>query len=271
VMLEEPTSRPAESFRKLRANLEFVNLHQNASTMMVTSATQREGKSTTIANLAVALARAGRRVALVDLDLRRPYLHCFFDLAPGPGLTDVAVGRSKLADVLRPIALGTTPPVQPVRHKVKRRRGRGAGAAQPNAASPANSNGRSSVAGILNFLPAGTIPPSPGEFLESPSVSAILSELAEGFDFVLVDAPPLLAFGDAMMLSGKVDAILVVARLGYVQRPLLHELARQLESSPAKPIGFVLAGAPKSGVYAYGYDVYGYTPVEPTRKAERVS
>jgi polysaccharide biosynthesis transport protein len=124
---------------------------------------------------------------------------------------------------------------------------------------------------VLNLLPAGTIPPAPGEFLEAPSVSATLAQLSERFDFVLVDAPPLLAFGDGMTLSGKVDSILVVARLGYVQRPLLHELARQLEASPAKPIGFVLAGAPRSGVYAYGYDVYGYTPIESGRKAQRVS
>jgi tyrosine-protein kinase len=277
VMLAEPNTAPAETFRKLRTNIEFVNLDRHARTIMVTSAAQREGKSTTIANLAVALARAGRRVALVDLDLRRPYLHRFFGLTSGPGFTDVAVGRSKLAEVMRPIALTHTPPLQPTRQK-KARRQRAAAAnsrqnnsRQNNKARGANSNGRAPVNGVLNFLAAGTLPPSPGEFLESGKVPAILTQLAEEFDFVLVDAPPLLAFGDAMTLSGRVDAVFVVARLGYVERPLLDELARQLNSSPAKPIGFVVAGAPHHGVYAYGYDVYGYAPAESTRSGQRVS
>jgi polysaccharide biosynthesis transport protein len=270
VMLAEPTGPPAEAFRKLRTNIEFLNLDQGARTIMVTSAAPREGKSTTIANLAVALARAGRRVVLVDLDLRRPYLHRFFDLTSGPGFTDVAVGRSKLTEVMRPIAL-ISDPILPLRRnkKVRRKKGRD-DRRQVSQAKTANSNGRSQVGGVLNFLPAGTLPPAPGEFLDSDRVDTILSQLGEGFDFVLVDAPPLLAFGDTFTLSGKVDALFVVARLGYVQRMLLQELARQLQSSPAKPIGFVVTGAPSTGAYAYGYD-YGQSPSEATRSAQRVS
>jgi tyrosine-protein kinase len=270
VMLSEPTSHAAEAFRKLRTNIEFLNLDQGARTIMVTSAAQREGKSTTIANLAVALARAGRRVALVDLDLRRPYLHRFFDLTSGPGFTDAAVGRTKLTEVMRPIALASDPILPLLRNKkVRRKKGR-ADRRQISPAKTASSNGRSQVGGVLHFLASGTLPPAPGEFLDGERVDGILAQLGEGFDFVLIDAPPLLAFGDAFTLSGKVDALFVVARLGYVQRLLLQELSRQLQSSPAKPIGFVVTGAPRSGAYAYGYD-YGYSPAEATRSARRVS
>ena len=80
VMLEDPASAQAEAFRMLRANLDFMTLDRDARTIMITSALEQEGKSTTVANLAVAFARAGKRVALVDLDLRRPVLARFFDL-----------------------------------------------------------------------------------------------------------------------------------------------------------------------------------------------
>ena len=94
VMLVEPRSLRSEPFRRLRINLEFVNRERGARTILVTSATAGEGKSTTVGNLAVAAARAGQNVTLVDLDLRLPTLHEFFGVARQPGATDVALGAS---------------------------------------------------------------------------------------------------------------------------------------------------------------------------------
>ena len=91
-------------------------------------------------------------------------------------------------------------------------------------------------------LPAGFLPASPGELVGTRAVANILDELREGADFVLVDAPPLLAVSDALTLSTRVDALLVVVRLGVVDRPMLRELHRQLDVSPARKLGFVLAG-----------------------------
>ena len=88
----------------LRTNLEFASVGQEIRTVMVTSAVEQEGKSTTVANLAVAFARAGKRVMLIDLDLRRPYVHRFFDLARDPGLTDVVLGRRTLDETVVPVS-----------------------------------------------------------------------------------------------------------------------------------------------------------------------
>src|SRR6266498_23026 len=96
VMLTEARSMAAEPVRKLRTNIEFMNLERNARTILVTSSIQREGKSTTVANLGIALGRAGRRVVLVDLDLRRPLLARLFGLEGRAGITDVALGRARL-------------------------------------------------------------------------------------------------------------------------------------------------------------------------------
>ena len=245
VMLVTPTGAHSETFRKLRTSLEFVNVERGARTIMVTSAVQREGKSTTVANLAVALARAGRRVALVDLDLRRPFLHTFFRIRSENGFTDVVVNRIELDDAIRPLALPAAPDVAQTRN------------GRPTTSSAATRfNGRSDAKAMLHFVPSGTIPPAADELLESERVSTLLTELSEKFDVVLVDAPPLLAVGDVLTLSTKVDAMVVIARLG-IHRPQLHELARQLQNCRAPILGYVLTGVSHGDSYSYGY---GYDP-----------
>jgi Mrp family chromosome partitioning ATPase/capsular polysaccharide biosynthesis protein len=244
VMMREPTSVQAETFRKLRTSLEFVNFDRGARTIMVTSAGPREGKSTTVANLAVAFARAGRRVALIDLDLRRPVLEGFFGGATY-GITDVVVGHVALEDALRPIVV-----TGPTRGTLNGHNGNNS----PDVAG--GLNGSAKADGVLHFLPCGTIPPAADEFLESPRVEAVLKEVAADYDVVLVDAPPLLAVGDPQTLSAIVDGMIVVSQLGAHRRQL-QELARQLPNYRADVLGFVLTGVTHSDSYSYGY---GYDP-----------
>jgi polysaccharide biosynthesis transport protein len=263
VMLTEPKSVHAETFRKLRTSLEFVNFERGARTIMVTSAGPQEGKSTTVANLAVALARAGRRVALVDLDLRRPFLHSFFGVAGDQGITDVVVDRIKLDQAILSVAL----PARGVLDRAARRNGRAITGVEQT-----RSNGRSDAEGVLHLLPSGPIPPAADEFLERKGFTRVLAELTQDFDFVLVDAPPLLAVGDAMALSTKVDAMLVVTRLG-IHRRQLQELARQLQNCRAAILGFIFTDVSHgdSYTYGYGYDPHVYDARQETeRRGERV-
>jgi Mrp family chromosome partitioning ATPase len=252
VMLAEPESMEAESIRRLKTSIEFLNLDRGARTIMVTSAVPREGKSTTIANLGVAFARSGRRVALVDLDLRRPFLHRFFRTGVGLGMTDVLSGSEDVAGVLRPLAVpgGAFPGGPPSRN----------GRQSPSTKTSAPAD----VQTTLTLLPAGSVP-SPGseslsDYLENERLSFVLDELADRFELVLVDTPPLLSVGDAMALTAKVDAVVIVLHAG-IQRPIVHELGRQLQSSQAPALGFVLTGVPPAGEGygdAYGYEAYGY-------------
>jgi succinoglycan biosynthesis transport protein ExoP len=246
VMVVKPTSPEAEPFRILRSNVEFVNLERRVRTIMVTSAVEQEGKSTTAANLAVAFARAGMKVTLVDLDLRRPFLHRFFDIEISPGVTDVALGRVNLEEAL-------------VRVKP-------AGAEAVDAPSP---NGDRPDPMRFDVLTAGSRPPDPGEFVASKALSMILSQVAATSDLVLIDAPPLLHLGDAVALSAKVDALLLVVRLKVAKRPMLRELHRVVDNCAATPLGFVLAGAEAEEGYEYaGY--YYYSRATTTREAEPV-
>lgn len=240
VMVDEPYGPNAETFRMLRTNLDFVSLGKDARTVMITSAVEQEGKSTTIANLAVALARAGKRVVLADLDLRRPMLDRFFGLE-GPGVTQVALGHASLEEALVPIALSEP-----------------AASANGNG----NGNGHQKLQGLLEVLPSGPIPPDPGEFVGTAALAEILWLLRERADLVLIDSPPVLQVGDALALSTKVDGIVLATRMKIVRRNLLHELARQVATVPTPVLGFVVTEAGEESGYGYGYGYghrgYGY-------------
>jgi Mrp family chromosome partitioning ATPase/capsular polysaccharide biosynthesis protein len=227
VMLEEPASVQAEAFRMLRAKLDFVMLDRDVRTIMVTSALEQEGRSTTVANLAVAFARAGKRVALVDLDLRRPILARFFDLK-GPGVTNVALGHVSLEEALAQIVIADPPALR-------------SRAAQPEGGS-GNGNRTGELSGLLEVLPSGPIPPDPGEFVSSPALGKTLRALRERCDVVLVDAPQALRVGDAIAVSSRVDGIVVVARSKVLRRQTLAELNRQLATMGAPALGLVATG-----------------------------
>jgi capsular exopolysaccharide synthesis family protein len=237
VMLATPNSQEAEAIRILATNIEFANLDRQARTIMITSAVGSEGKSTLAANLGVAFARAGKRVALVDMDLRRPYLDRFFLPKGDPtlgasGLTHVVLGRSSLEDALVSI------PVD-----------------EMTTYSSRNGHDR----GNLELLTTGGGLPNPAEFFASAAVAELLAALERRSDIVLIDAPPMLQVSDTIALSGKVDALLVVTHLGLIRRPLLTELRRVLDTAPVVKLGFVLTGVKPDEGYGYGYG-YGYTP-----------
>lgn len=232
-MLTDPSSGQAEAFRMLRTNLEFANLERGARTIMLTSAVEGEGKSTTAVNLALALARRGLRVALLDLDLRRSAIARFFDLNEQPGATDVALGHAFLEEALRPVAI-------------------------PGADGVETFNGgvRGALQGVLNVLTAGPTPPDPGEFVETSVVTDLLAGLADRFEMVLVDAPPLLYVNDALALSAKVDGLMLVARLSSLRRPMLAEIERVLAACPSAKLGLVVTGIEPYEQYGYGSHRY---------------
>ncbi len=112
---------------------------------------------------------------------------------------------------------------------------------------------------MLQVLPTGPLPPDAGEFMESRVVTQILRDLEERADLVLIDAPPMLHVGDAMALTAKVDALVLVSRLNVLRRPMVTELRRLLSNAPAVALGFVLTGAHLEDSYeSVGY--YAYRP-----------
>ena len=233
-ILERAPDETTEAVARLRASFDFGNQHLGAKTIMVTSAGPREGKSTTISNLAIALARTGRHVVLVDLDLRRPMLSRLFHLPDGPGITDFAARDTELVDVLQPVG------VTPLRARVA-----------PICASPETGQGR------LEVVTTGRTRVEPAAFVESAGLTEALHTLRNHAEIVLIDAPPILATGDSIALTGKVDAVLLITRLGTLTRPTLQELGRILRRSPAPVLGLVATGAEvDEGYSVYAVDEY---------------
>jgi polysaccharide biosynthesis transport protein len=256
VMLAEPSSPAAEAVRQLRTNLEFVLVRTGARTIMVTSALEREGKSTTIANLAVAFARTGRRVVLVDLDLRRPYLHRFFRTPPSPGVVEVALGQAELDEALTPILVSELQPADGASRQAVELH-RSSALLQSRSES---TNGHAGF-GVLELLPAGQVVRDAGEFVADQPLAEVLSTLRQRADLVLIDAPPTLTVGDATTLSARVDGLLAVVRLRETRREALVNFGRQLEKCPTAQLGFIATNIPASVEYGAWYDE-AYTPSE---------
>lgn len=216
MLIEDPNSH-SEAYRQLRVNLDLANMGRHARVVMLTSAVEQEGKSTTVANLAIAFARAGRNVALVDLDLRRPEIARLLHLDGRLGFLDVVHGDATLDSALF----------------------------------------RASVPepGSLSVLTTGPTPPNPSDLLSHPRVPEVLRSLGERFDIVLIDSAPLLPVSDSVILSTHVDAMLVAVRASTVSRKILNELDRVLGRCPATKLGFVLTAADHdpSGYYSEYY------------------
>lgn len=234
-ILEESRGVGAEGFRILRGNLSFGLLSSDARVVMVTSSAQSEGKSTTIANLAAAYALSGKRVVIVDLDLRRPSLTRLFGISEGPGVAGIALGQASLTEALKPIKLDRTT---------------GSAARDPRA--------------HLDLLTAGALPPDPSEFINTNAVRNIVRELRERYDLVLIDAPPLLHVSDTSVVADLADGVFLCVRLGVVHRSMLTELRKGLDRLTIPVLGQVITGAETDDLPGYR-DYYTYAALTEQR------
>lgn len=200
ITVSEPRSPISEAYRTLRTNLDFASLDQALKTLVVTSAGVGEGKSTTLANLAVVSAQAGRRVVLVDADLRRPTLHQVFGLGNETGLTTMMMEDAALA----------SPPLQ-----------------------------ATGIEGLA-VLPSGPLPPNPAELMGSRRMEEVIITLAEQADQVFFDTPPVVAVTDAAVLATKVDGVLLVVSAGKTRREYARTAVQRLEQINARLVGTVL-------------------------------
>jgi succinoglycan biosynthesis transport protein ExoP len=173
----------AEAFRTLRANLQYLAVGRPLKTLLITSPSADQGKTTVCANLAAALAQSGASVAVVESDLRRPALGSVFGISShAPGLTDVLVDISQLFKVLQPIEL------------------------------PSTMTGLSGASNHVVVLPSGPLPPNPSELLASPMAGRLVKGLAGRFEIVVFDSPPVLLVSDAVELAQIVDGVIIVVR-----------------------------------------------------------
>jgi capsular exopolysaccharide synthesis family protein len=217
-----PQSQMAESYRALRTSLLLSNTGAPPKVIMVTSALPQEGKTTTSINCAVVLAQMmvqkGGRVLLIDADLRRPSIHKTLGMGPRSGLSNVLTGTVKLEKAIAPTSI------------------------LPN----------------LFVLPAGTPPPDPAELLASTEMRDLLTELREQYDHIVVDTPPSLSVTDAVVLSPRADAVVLVIRAEHTTKQSLRRARELLGQVNAKVIGVLLNAVDLSSPdYYYYYEYQG--------------
>ncbi len=203
ITLTDPRSPAAEAYRTLRTNVDFSGLDRSIHALLVTSVAPVEGKSLTLANLAVAMAQGDKRTILVDADLRRPTLHTLFGLNNDKGLTSLFIDAKG--------------PIEPALKDVK----------VPN----------------LQVLTSGPLPPNPAELLGSQRMLDVIAALKQRADIILFDAPPVIAVTDAAVLGKRVDGVVLVVEAGQTRREHARRAKEQLEKLNIRIVGAVLNGA----------------------------
>jgi exopolysaccharide transport family protein len=218
VTQSRPQSQMAESYRALRTSLLLSSLGSPPKTILITSALPQEGKSTTSINTAIVLAQKGTRVLLIDADLRRPSIHKTLGMGPRTGLSNVLTGSATLKQTIV----------------------------------------RSSILPSLFILPAGTPPPNPAELLASSNMRDVLAELREEYDHIVVDTPPTLSVTDAVVMSTRADAVVLVIRCGQTTKQALRRSRDLLIQVNARVCGVLLNAVDlDSPDYYYYYEYQG--------------
>jgi Mrp family chromosome partitioning ATPase len=242
-----------ESFRALRTSLEVAGAAQG--TLLITSGTQGEGKSTIVRNLGIAYREAGKQTVIVEADLRQPTGAGWLSTPEGPGLTDLLSGTATLDDALHQVPLDAVaslrPPVTAARHN---------GASANGGSEWADFGAMPSTAsGDLWLLPGGSSASDPATLLGS--LKWLLIELSERFDLVLIDTPALLPVSDAMPLVAAVDGTLLVSRVGTTTGESAEDVVKLVGGVPgARVLGVVANDVPLASLRArYGYRQYAPT------------
>jgi capsular exopolysaccharide synthesis family protein len=212
----DPKSYMAEAFRTFRTNLLFLLTEKKGKSFVITSSSPLEGKTTVVTNLAITMAQLGKKVLLVEGDLRKPRIYSLFGLDREPGLSDLLLGTHKFDEVNRgvlDIIMGKFDLDDVV-------------------VTPGLDN--------LNIITSGTLPPNPSELLNSSKMVDFINEVKDKFDIVLFDTPPLLLVTDAAILASKVDGTILIYEVGKVARMVLKRAKLHLENVKANILGIVL-------------------------------
>jgi capsular exopolysaccharide synthesis family protein len=237
--VSNPFGQSAEAYRALRANLQYLAVQRPLQTILITSASPEQGKTTVTANLAVAIARSGASTIAIEGDLRRPRLAETFGVdGRGGGLTGLLVGNRNIDSAMVGI------PVAAV-----------------------GNDRKSQAAARLAVLTSGHLPPNPGELLSSSQMEQLLERLKGTYEYVLIDSPPLLLVADALGLARMVDGVVLVARRDEATRDEARETRSLVERLGINLVGTVLTDVAATSAY-YG-EYRTVRPDTPTRETQQ--
>lgn len=222
IMDEKAPSDYVASFKMLATNIEFITVAQKCKNIMITSSLANEGKTNCSLNLSISLAEQGKKVCLVECDLRRPGMHRFISQKRNAvGLTNVLKGEVSLADAIKKV------------------------------------NGTN-----LSLLLAGISPPNPTELLSSKGMQEVIAALEKEYDYVVYDTPPAFIISDAAVLGKYMDATFMVVRHNSTEKKYAIKAKKNLENAGTKIFGAIVTAYKDKSKTAYhdyySYDYYYY-------------
>ena len=221
VAAHKPSATASESFRDVRTGLFFRSNVDDIKTILFTSPSPGDGKSTTISNIAISIAQAGKKVCLIDADFRRPRVHQYFGQELSPGLLGVLSGEMELDEAIQDCAIQND----------------------------------------LYLLPAGGRPSNPGELVTSEEFRNLIEALREKFDYVLIDSPPVLPVSDPATIASIVDGVYLVTRIRKGVKLTSQKAKETLDRVGANWMGVIVNGVdenPHYSEYGYQYGNYSY-------------
>ena len=218
VALHHKKSPATEAFRTIRTNLQFMSPDKELKVIMVTGSEAGIGKSTVASNLALTFSMTGQKTLLIDTDMRKPMLHKLFDLPNFQGLSSYLAGDQDEIEDL----------IQECKHS-----------------------------GTF-LLPAGPIPPNPSEMLNSKKMEDLIKKCKKENAITIIDAPPLLPVTDALLLSQKVDGVIMVAETNQTKKEVFTKGIERLQQVNANILGTILNKYPVNKSSYYTYENYYY-------------
>jgi capsular exopolysaccharide synthesis family protein len=218
VALHHRKSPATESFRTIRTNLQYMSPDKELKVIMITGSEQGIGKSTIASNLALTFEMNGDKTFIIDTDMRKPVIHKLFNIPNFKGLSTYLSGEEK------------------------------------------------NIEGVINhfnqkelyIIPSGPVPPNPSELLNSKKMQKVLDFARKEADMVIIDAPPLLPVTDSVLLSQRVDGVIMTAMTNQTKKEVFKKGVQRLKQVNANLLGSVLNKYPVKGSQYYNYQNYYY-------------
>lgn len=217
-LLSNPKSRVAEAVKTIRTNLEFSSADHSNKKIMMTSSAPAEGKSFLTACLAQSYAASGKKVLIIDCDLRRGRQYEIFGVSNNKGLSNILISD---LDGVR---------IETIKTQLEN----------------------------VYLIPGGTVPPNPSELLESQKMTDVISMLEKDYDIILFDCPPVIGLSDPLIVTKYVDTTVIVAAYKTTPTEMLKKSVKTLEAVNARIAGVILNKVPtvSNGYYSRYYDSY---------------
>lgn len=219
--------RVEEAYKSIRTNIMLSVIKKGCKIIVVSSSMANEGKTTTTTNLAISISQADQRVLLIDGDLRKPKVHHYFSIPNAPGLTNY-LGAEANSRISQKVDLFSI--IHPTEYK------------------------------NLSVIASGSIPPNPAEVLGSEMMSEFIKEVAQHFDYIIIDTPPINVVSDALPVIRESDGVVMVVRANSSTHPELQKALDALKFIDAKILGFVVnyesENRSKHGYYNYSDYTY---------------